>query len=211
MGREAAYDEVFDGQAHFRALLDSTARPGALNFLTPVQIDPPAGLNRATALIAFALMDGNSNFATVNMTQSEGSYLAANTRARRTEIDGADFIFASGDEAPEFLEAACCGTLLYPDTAATLILQIQDAVVQIQDAPERPLTGGLRLTLKGPGVDGISALFVRGIRADLLLALQARNAEFPLGLDAILTFVDESGRACLAALPRTTHVSWEKC
>lgn len=204
MGREAAYDEVFDGQAHFRALLDSTARPGTLNFLTRVQIDPPTGLNRATALVAFALMDGNSNFATVNMTQSLNSYLAANTRARRTEIDGADFIFASGNEASDFLDAACCGTLLYPDTAATLVLQIESACV-------RPLTGGLRLTLKGPGVDGTSTLFVRGIRAGLLLALQARNAEFPLGLDAILTFVDESGRACLAALPRTTHVSWEKC
>ena len=203
MVREAAYDEVFDAQAHFRALLDSTARPGVLNFLTPVQIDPPVGLNTATALIAFALMDGNSTFATVNMAQSVGGYLAANTDARRTEIDRAHFIFASGNDAPDFLDAADCGTLLYPDTAATILLQIGGASVQ-------PRTAALRLTLEGPGVDGTSTLFVHGVNSELLLALQARNAEFPLGLDTILTFVDESGRPGVASLPRTTHVSWEK-
>jgi alpha-D-ribose 1-methylphosphonate 5-triphosphate synthase subunit PhnH len=202
--REVAYDEVFDAQSHFRALLDCTARPGTVNRLSPVQIDPPLGLNAATALIAFALLDSNSSFATVNMSHGESGYLASNTNAALREIDHAHFIFASGGESPDFLESADCGTLLYPDTAATVILQIGHAGVE-------PVPKGLKLSLEGPGVDGTATLFVQGLNADLLLALQARNAEFPLGLDTILTFVDESGTPCVAALPRTTRVSWEAC
>ncbi len=205
MVRETAYDEVFDAQAHFRSLLDSTAQPGMINRLNPVQLNPPSGLNPATALIAFALMDSTSTFATVNVGQHEsGGYIASNTNARHTEIDRAHFIFADGDESPDFLDSADCGTLLYPDTAATVVLQIADASKQ-------PLVDALKLSLEGPGVNGTTALYVRGVSPDLLLALQARNAEFPLGLDTILTFVDASGNPCVAALPRTTRVSWEKC
>lgn len=205
MAREVAYDEVFDAQAHFRSLLDSTARPGVINRLSPVQLDPPSGLNHATALIAFALMDSTSTFATVNVGQHESrSYIASNTNARHIEIDRAHFIFADGNESPDFLESADCGTLLYPDTAATVVLQIADASRQ-------PLTDALKVSLEGPGVNGSAMLYLRGISPDLLLALQARNAEFPLGLDTILTFVDPSGNPCVAALPRTTRVSWEEC
>jgi len=203
--REAAYDEVFDAQAHFRSLLDSTARPGVINRLDPVELDPPSGLNRATALIAFALMDSNSTFATVNIAQHDaGGYIRANTNARHAGIDRAHFIFADGTESPDFLDSADCGTLLYPDTAATVVLQIVEASAQ-------PLSDSLKLSLEGPGIDGIATLYVRGVSPDLLLALQARNAEFPLGLDTILTFVDSSGNPCVAALPRTTRVSWEQC
>jgi alpha-D-ribose 1-methylphosphonate 5-triphosphate synthase subunit PhnH len=65
--------------------------------------------------------------------------------------------------------------------------------------------------LEGPGILGTTTIFVRGMNPDLLLALQARNAEFPLGLDSILTFVDGPGTPCVAALPRTTRVTWENC
>lgn len=207
MVREIACDEVFDAQKHFRSLLDSVARPGKINRFDPVRLSPPPGLNEASVLIAFALMDADSTFDVVGASQGEGvysfsNYLAANTNARRKEIEHAHFIFAQGTETPDFLESADCGTLLYPDTAATVVLQVIDA------SPE-PRGSGLKLTLEGPGVDGTSVLFVRGLSEDLLLALQARNAEFPLGLDTILAFVDPSGAPCVAALPRTTRVSWE--
>ncbi|HYA18425.1 MAG TPA: phosphonate C-P lyase system protein PhnH [Bryobacteraceae bacterium] len=204
MVRELYYDEVFDAQKHFRALLDSMARPGKINVLEPVPLDPPPGLNAASALAGFALMDADSTFEVIGMMHGEAAYLASNTNARRVETAKAHFIFARGSESPDFLESADCGTLLYPDTAATVVLQL--------DAASRsPLPGGLRLTLEGPGIDGRGVLYVRGLNADLLLALQARNAEFPLGIDTILTFANESGAPALAALPRTTRVSWENC
>lgn len=204
MIREVAYDEVFDAQKHYRSLLDSVSRPGKINRLQPVHIDPPAGLNAASALIAFALMDSDSTFETVSMNRGEDAYLAANTNARRTEIERANFIFAQAWESPEFLDDADCGTLLYPDMAATLVLQLTNASAE-------PLSGGFKLTITGPGVDGMSTMFVSGINPDLLLAIQARNAEFPLGLDTILTFVDSEGVPCVVGLPRTARVKWEAC
>ena len=202
MVREVRYDEVFDAQRHFRSVLDSVARPGKINRLHSVELEPPSGLNAASVLVAFTLMDATSTFHAVHMDRGESGYLALNTGARWTEIGDAQFLFAAGEETPEFLDSANCGDLIYPDTAATVILQIADASTT-------PLASGLTLALEGPGIDGTAMLFVRGLSADLLLALQARNAEFPLGLDSILTFADGAGCPCVAALPRTARVSWE--
>lgn len=204
MVRELAYDEVFDAQEHFRLLLDSMARPGKINRLNPVVLAPPPGLNAGSVLVAFALMDADSTFEMAGMSQGAASYISSNTNARRTDVKHAHFIFAQATESPEFLDSADCGTLLYPDTAATVVLQLEEA-------SPTPLAGGLKLTLEGPGIEGTSTLWTRGFSEDLLLALQARNAEFPVGLDTILTFVDRSGAPCLACLPRTTRVVWEKC
>jgi alpha-D-ribose 1-methylphosphonate 5-triphosphate synthase subunit PhnH len=204
MVREIAYDEVFDAQKHFRSMLDCMARPGKINRLDPVRLTPPSGLNRASVLVAFALLDANTTFHVVNMESGEGAYLAANTNSVRTATDDATFLFANGGEAPEILDAANCGTLTYPDMAATLILQVIMA-------RRTALPGSLKLTLEGPGIDGQATLFVQGLNPDLLLALEARNAEFPMGLDAFLTFMDENGAPCVTALPRTAKVNWENC
>jgi alpha-D-ribose 1-methylphosphonate 5-triphosphate synthase subunit PhnH len=204
MVREVRYDEVFDAQKHFRSLLDSMARPGKINRLDPVPLDTPPGLNAATALIAFSLMDADSTFDVINMAGAEAGYLAANTNAQRTETARAHFIFAGGIETADFLDEADCGTLLYPDTSATVILQVANAAAEA-------LSSGLRLTLEGPGIDGKACLHIAGLNEDVLLALQARNAEFPMGLDTILTFADHVGNPCVVCLPRTTRVVWEKC
>ncbi len=204
MVRELAYDEVFDAQKHFRQLLGSMARPGKINRIEPVVLAPAPGLNAASVLVAFALMDADCTFEVAGMSQGEASYISSNTNARRTDVKHAHFIFAQGTESPYFLDSADCGTLLYPDTGATVVLQLEEASAS-------PLASGLKLTLVGPGIEGASTLWVRGFNEDLLLALQARNAEFPLGLDTILTFMDQSGAPCIAALPRTTRVVWEKC
>jgi alpha-D-ribose 1-methylphosphonate 5-triphosphate synthase subunit PhnH len=202
--REVAYNEVFDAQKHFRSLLDTIARPGTIRAFDPVTLNPPPGLNVASAMVAFALLDASTTFEVVHLEQGEGAYLSANTGAARTGLDSANFIFANGTEAPDFLESVDCGTLLYPDTGATIVLQVSGA-------SNEALTGGWKLTLVGPGIQDKATLFVTGVNPDLLLALQARNAEFPLGLDTILTFADPSGKPSVAALPRTTKVQWEQC
>ena len=203
MVREAGYDEVHDAQSHFRSLLDSLSRPGRIQPLDAVKLNPPPGLNRASVLVALALMDGDVRFHVVHDEQGESAYLAANTRSVPDRLDKAAFIFAEGGDGPEILESADCGTLAYPDTSATLILQIAAASAQ-------PLDGGLWLQFEGPGVDGASVLFTRGLNPDLLLALLARNAEFPLGVDAILTFEDASGVPSIVGVPRTTYLAWER-
>ncbi len=204
MIREIGYDEVFDAQRHFRAILDSMARPGKINRLDPVELTPAGSLNRSSVLVAFALMDGDTTFEVARMERGEGAYLSANTNAVRMEIAKADFVFASGEESPEMLESANCGTLTYPDQSATLVLQVACASAA-------PASGSLKLSLEGPGVNGTATLFVSGLSPDLLLAIEARNAEFPLGLDTFLTFEDESGASCVVGMPRTVKASWELC
>src|SRR5262245_53864063 len=170
MVRETAYDEVFHAQRHFRSLLDSLARPGTINDLAPVPCAPPDGLHTATALVAFALMNADVSFHVVNKAPPVAEYLTANTGAHASRVEAAAFVIADGHEPPAALEGASCGTLAYPDTSATLILQV-DAL-----SPSA-LANSIRLTLQGPGIDGRAQLFVRPLNVDLLLALQARNAE----------------------------------
>jgi alpha-D-ribose 1-methylphosphonate 5-triphosphate synthase subunit PhnH len=203
MVRETAYDEVFDAQEHFRSILDSLARPGRINPLHPVKLNPPPGLNHASVLVALALMDADVTFHVVHDDRGESAYLTANTRAADAPLEEAAFIFAEGADPAEILESADCGSLPYPDTSASLILQLKAASPQ-------PLTDGLRLKVEGPGVDGDSVLFVRGLNPDLLLALMARNAEFPMGIDSVLTFVDESGSPYVVGIPRTARIAWEQ-
>ena len=205
MIREVTYDEVFHAQRHFRSILDSMSRPGKINCLDPVEFTPPAGLNKASVLVAFALLNGDASFHLVNRNEEDAAYLSANTRSEAAPIEDAAFIFAGGQEPPEALEGANCGSLTYPDTAATIVIQV-DALSQ------SPLPGGLKLKLQGPGIDGSAWVYVRHLNPDLLLALQARNSEFPLGIDAIVTCDDGgSGSPRVLGIPRTAKVAWEAC
>ena len=125
-------------------------------------------------------------------------------RVALIEADAA-FIFAGGQAAPDALEGAHCGSLSYPDTAATIIIQV-DAL------SDQPLPGGLKLTLQGPGIEHSASVYLRPLSADLLLALQARNAEFPLGIDAIITCDERgSGDPRVLGIPRTARLAWESC
>src|SRR5262249_25710311 len=203
MVRETAYDEVRDAQRHFRSILDSLARPGVISVLDPVTLTPPPSLNAASVLVAFALLDADVSYHLVNMGVNEDAYLRTNTRAASKAIAEAHFVFADGSGPADLLEGVHCGSLTYPDTAATLILQVD---VLSSD----PIAGGLKLTLTGPGVETQAAVHVRHLNPDLLLALQARNAEFPLGIDTIVTSDDGgSGPPRVLGIPRTTTVSWE--
>ena len=205
MVRETGYDEVRDAQRHFRSILDSLARPGVISILDPVTLAPPPRLNAATVLVAFSLLDADVAFHLVDMTASEDAYLRANTRAASTAIEDAQFVFADGSSPAQMLEGVHCGSLTYPDTAATLILQ----VVTLSSVP---VPAGLKLTLTGPGVETQAFVYVRQLNPDLLLALQARNTEFPLGIDTIVTCDDgPQGIPRVLGIPRTTTVRWEHC
>jgi len=204
MVRETVYDDVFHAQRHFRSLLDSMSRPGKINALDPVDLSPPPHLNRASVLVAFALLNADVSFHMLNMSDADAAYLTANTRARVAPMGAATFVFTDGENTPGALEGINCGTLPYPDTAATIVIQV-DAL-----SPE-PLAGGLKLTFEGPGVETTACAYTRRLNPDVLLALQARNAEFPLGIDSILTCDDERGVPHVLGIPRTSKVSWESC
>src|SRR5262245_61656723 len=100
------------------------SRPGKINELAAPSLSPPPGLNTASALVAFALLNADVHFHLVNMTSVEAEYLSANTDSRVAPIEGAAFVFVGGPEPGAILEGIDCGTLTYPDTSATLVLQV---------------------------------------------------------------------------------------
>src|SRR5262249_18420346 len=154
MVRETAYDDVRHAQEHFRSILESLSRPGQITVLAPVAITPPSQLNTASTLVAFALLDGDVSFHLVNMTDDEETYLRANTRAQLKPVESATFVFADGSSPAGMLEGIYCGSLTYPDTAATLVLQVEAL-------SHDPIPDGLRLTLTGPGIETRASIYVR--------------------------------------------------
>jgi alpha-D-ribose 1-methylphosphonate 5-triphosphate synthase subunit PhnH len=197
MIRETAYHEVFDAQRHFRTVLDSMSRPGKINRFAPLALTPPEGFPRAAAYVGFALLNADVAAHVADDAETAAAYLRANTQCRLESAATADFLFLHGGDDPSSIAAAKTGVPTYPEGGAT-------AVIAVGHLGKSSGTGGLQLTLEGPGIETREIVFVTGLRAEVLAALQAKNTEFPLGVDAILVSEDE----CLVCLPRTTRVVW---
>jgi alpha-D-ribose 1-methylphosphonate 5-triphosphate synthase subunit PhnH len=198
MIRETTYNEIFDSQRHFRTILDSMSRPGKINRFAPVPLTPPAALHKAAAYVGFALLNADASFHAAALGDEAVGYLRANTAGVVAEPGHADFIFIDGPTAgiESLVSQAKVGIPTYPETGATV-------VIQVSAMGKSSATGGLQLTLEGPGVETREIVFVTGLRSGLLTALAAKNVEFPLGVDAILVGADD----CILCLPRTTKVA----
>lgn len=197
MIRETVYNEVFDAQRHFRTVLDSMARPGKINRFAPLALTPPADFPRAAAYVGFALLNADVAAHVAGYAETAAAYLRANTQCRTESAALADFLFLRGEDDPAPIAAAKTGVPAYPEGGAT-------AVIAVGHIGKSSGTGGLQLTLEGPGIETREIVFVTGLRADVLETLKAKNAEFPLGIDAMLVSTDE----CVVCLPRTTRVVW---
>jgi alpha-D-ribose 1-methylphosphonate 5-triphosphate synthase subunit PhnH len=199
------YDPAFDAQRHYRSVLNCTARPGSIGLLEGAQLDPVAGLNQATVMIALTLFSGDISFYLRADAVDAINFLRRHTQAVEAGAAHADFLLLDSKEmrdAISALRAAKQGELAFPERGATVIL----AVNAISPAP---LNECLRLTLSGPGIETESSVFVSGITQEFLEVLQSCNREFPTGIDVFLTCDSLSAGACVLALPRTTKVRWE--
>ena len=195
MQREIQYDEIFDAQAHYRLLLDSMARPGKINVMPSLELTTPQGIHAAGALVGFALLNSDVSFYVDGSSAEDVSlYLLVNTSAKPAEAEAADYVYLNGTAAAEILYRLKTGTLPYPESSATVIVAVEELGGET----------GLVLTLSGPGVDGERRLSVAGLDTALLEALVTINAEFPLGIDLVLT--DPTGR--IACIPRSSRVRW---
>lgn len=195
MQREIQYDEIFDAQEHYRLVLDSMARPGKINLMPKLELTTPGGIHTAGALVGFALLNSDVSFYVDGPAAGDVTlYLLVNSSARPAEIDEADFVYLDGTAAAENLYRLKTGTLPYPENSATVIAAVEELGGET----------GLMLTLSGPGVDGERQLAVSGLGTAFLEALVTINAEFPLGIDLVLT--DPAGR--IACIPRSSRVRW---
>lgn len=197
------YDRVFDGQKHFRTLLQCTARPGTIGQLDDALVEVPAQLNRATALLALALFSADSTFYLAQGEESALEFLRRETFAKAVSAEQAEFLISSGASHLEEIRRARTGSLAFPDLGSTV-------VAQVAAVSPAPIPGGLRLMLTGPGIEVETVVFVLGARVELFEFLRERNAEFPLGIDTFLTCDSLSAGPCVLSLPRTTRVRWEQ-
>ena len=196
------YDETFHAQAHYRELLDAMARPGKINLLPAVPLQLPGKLPLGSAYIAHTLLDGNVSFGLIGFDPDAGKYLRSQTGATEVEPKKADFLFAPGDMAALAFRVAKLGTLLDPESSATLICSLDDL------RPE-PMAGSLKLRLRGPGIENERVVFVKGVARELFADRVKRNAEYPLGVDLVFTSESEGTDSRIVCLPRTTSVVCE--
>jgi alpha-D-ribose 1-methylphosphonate 5-triphosphate synthase subunit PhnH len=198
MQTELNYDSVFDAQEHFRLFLDSMSRPGKINTLPVMEILPPDGLQQAAALTGFALLNNDVTFYIAGDNQQDiATYLLVNTGAQQAEVDVADYVFLPEGYYGEELYDARTGTPTYPEDSATII-------VQIEFISELPKPGSLEITLKGPGVNGETKVYVGGINTDLLDFVKIQNGEYPLGIDLIITDRENN----VIGLPRSNNFTY---
>jgi alpha-D-ribose 1-methylphosphonate 5-triphosphate synthase subunit PhnH len=200
MHTELNYDIVFDAQEYFRLLLDSMSRPGKINTFPLTAILPPEGFNQAAALTGFALLNADVTFYIEGDNSCDiAAYLLVNTGSQKADMSVADYVFLTGEYNAGDLDNARVGTPIYPEDSATLI-------VQVGLISQQPFDGALALTLKGPGVNGETEVFVSGISDGLLDFVKEQNAEYPLGTDLIITDKDNH----ILCIPRSNKFTYTK-
>lgn len=166
----------------FRQIMEAMARPGQIREITGAE--PPAPLSQAAATVILTLCDTETpiHLGGTHDTPEVRQWIAFHTGAPVSGPQDAAFALGRWDAlAP--LHTYPRGTPEYPDRSTTLIVEM----------PALTRTGA---TLKGPGIKHEITLSLPD-RA----AFQINAAQFPLGLDFILT----SGTQ-LAAVPRSTKV-----
>lgn len=196
------YDQVFDGQRHYRALLQATARPGTIAQLDDISLEIPPQLNRASALLVLALFSGDITYYLDRAEASSLEFIKSETSARTSEAADADFVILPDASRLDPIASARTGSLPYPDLGAT-------AIVQVAAISPAPISGALRLRLTGPGIENEAEVFVLGADDQFFALRRELNAEFPVGIDVFFTCDSLSAGPCVLGLPRTTQVQWE--
>lgn len=160
--------------ATYSALMWALSRPGVI-------CDLP---EHGQAQIIAALIDRES---AVHCTDAALSRVIARTGAEIVEMDAADHVFAESLPEAGWLGRLCCGSDLYPEDGATLVLTAD-------------LSGGVPVRLTGPGVDGAVVVTVGGI-PDGFWSERTRIMRYPMGFELFLI----DGHRVLG-VPRSTQV-----
>lgn len=202
----AHFDKIADTQKIFRVMLDALARPGQLYRLPPVgplfsSASGKFDIFETTGSLLATLLDHEVTFCVLGQDDRAlelSLLIGAATGSRSAPRDKAEYVATL--EAPEenLLAQLNPGSLLYPNTATTLICRVEELANQLPKGDS-----GALLELSGPGVAPGQTLWVAGVEATFFNELKAINAGYPLGLDILC--VTPQGQ--LAGLPRSTHLT----
>lgn len=160
--------------ATFDALMWALSRPGLIRAL------PGAG----QAQIVEALIDRECG---VHCTDPDLAAVASRAGAEIVALAAADHVFAALQPDLALLQNLRCGSDLYPEDGATLVLPAD-------------LDQGAALRLTGPGIDGSVTVSVGGL-PDGFWQMRARVMRYPMGFELFL--IDG---ARVMGVPRSTHV-----
>lgn len=197
MTQEILYDEITDTQSYYRLLLDSMAQPGKINVLPCKELMPPAGLQKASALIALTLLNADVTFSYVGVNPGEVSnYILRNTSSSHKSPGKADFVFMNGLQSGDVTGAS--SETMYPEEGATVVVDVRS----IRSSAHQ---GYVQLMLCGLGVEVQRTVYVAGLNKRLLESLSARNQRFPLGIDMILA----DGDSNICCIPRNKRLMWK--
>jgi alpha-D-ribose 1-methylphosphonate 5-triphosphate synthase subunit PhnH len=186
-------EPVLDAQRVFRAVMEALARPGTVQALA-CPLAPPAPLTPELAAVALTLVDHETPLwldEGLRAAPGVAEYLRFHAGAPivETPASAAFALVADPLRMPPF-EAFAPGTPDYPDRSTTLILSLER------------LSPGPGFTLQGPGIESHAELDAAPLPPDFVTRWAANRADFPLGLDLILT-----SRGRVAGLPRSTAIS----
>lgn len=225
-------------QRAFRIVLDRFARPGTVGTIEPAAANParPAELTAAVEEAARLFVDQAVRFAVADPApEGIAEYLTSETHARRDALARAPFVIvpnrADAAVEQEAVAQACSGTLLAPETGATVIIgctaiepaandagetTAADDCVAGKDAADgegtgscetgsaatrKTRTGMHEVSVQGPGVESVNRFAVD--RIAWAAARARRGDEFPCGIDILL--VDTRGN--VVAIPRTSALA----
>jgi alpha-D-ribose 1-methylphosphonate 5-triphosphate synthase subunit PhnH len=182
-------------QKNYRSLLKAMSRPGRVFRLEAWG----AVSSFATAMaIGECLLGPEVSLCVIGNggAQALQAGLAGATRVRTGPLETADFIFVCGVLSHGGVRLAKRGRLESPEEGAT--------VVYCMDFQPAGISDRFRIRLTGPGIAGPGGIApeMRGIPVEELHQLNAVNADYPLGVDAI--FVRPNGE--LMALARSTRI-----
>lgn len=181
-------DPVLDSQATFRVVLAAMAEPGRIVPLAP-RCEAPAPLNPAVAALALTLVDYDTPVwldAAADVAAVR-DWLALHTGAPTARHAGAARFAIVADAAglPPLTDFDP-GDPQWPDRSATLLVQVAG------------LTGGPRVSLRGPGIRTSAELAVAGLAGGFWRQWRDLRALHPCGVDVVF-----AGPGGLAALPRS--------
>ena len=197
-------------QQTFRSVLEAMARPGRVQTLGPsasAGVQAP-GIGMGLCAVLLTLLDAECSLHIDAVLPSErlSPYLRFHTGVRLDADSAAsDFVLMGAAHA----EAGVWtwlrrGSDEAPQRGATLIVEVPSLDVAAPPSLPSGLQSGLRLRLRGPGIETVQHLSVGGFGADFWRARIAAQADFPRGVDLLLCCGER-----IAALPRSTLIELE--
>jgi len=170
-------DPVFDAQRSFRAVLDALARPGTVQ-QAGQELTPPARLSPATTALALTLFDHDTTvwLDTSARSNAAAAFLKFHCGCPLTQsITETGFGLIADPASMPPLADFPQGDDLYPDSSATLILELPT------------FEAGAPVTLRGPGIETSVVISPLGLPDSFWTWMALNHAQFPLGVDIILT------------------------